>query len=105
LLADEIRGWHSILEIGGWWTLCVGVSIVCSEAFAKLHRSGWRKSAYLVPAAVGAIFLILTIREARPDTPATIKDLATAPLQPLGIIGILALALLISKIRRRSYRG
>jgi hypothetical protein len=99
------HGWHLFAEFLGWWTLCVGVSVACAWVSGKLCATGRWRISYLVVGAVAMVFLLLTIAEAEPDTPAMVKDIATAPLQPLGIVGAVGLVLFLSRIRRGSYRS
>lgn len=108
MLTDEqgAHGRHLLAEFFGWWTLCIGVSLVCSWVLAKFYAKGRRRFLYLLAGgAVAAGFLLLTIAEAHPDTPAIVKDFATASLQPLGAVGIVGLVLLLSRVRGSSYRS
>jgi hypothetical protein len=105
-LADErVSGWHALAEVLGWWTLCIGLSLLCTFVISRAYTTSRQHMSHIAAGiAVAVIFFALTIAEAQPGTPATIKDLASAPLEPLGFVGLAALAFLLLRSCRRSYR-
>jgi hypothetical protein len=107
MLADEQgpHGWGRFAELFGWWTLCVCVSLLCASLIVKFYSSRRRFSSLFAGCAVAVIFLLLTIAEAHPDTPGIVKEIATAPLQPLGIAGAAVLVIFLAKMGRASYRS
>jgi hypothetical protein len=96
-------GWHSLAEVVGWAAICAGASFWCAFLLAKFRRD--RRSSYLFPfASLGSAvaFLLLVIREARPATPAVLKEAYTTSFQTVGVavVAVASMALVGWLIRR-----
>ena len=85
-------GWRGLAEFIGWWTVSIGASVACGALVARFHAKRKGRYIYLLASIlVAGGLLALVVYEVQPDTPLSVKFLATTGLQFIGVAGGLAL--------------